>query len=328
MLVRTCDIAHTLVCPRCLSGLTVMATGVVCTDPDCVYRREPFPVIDGQPALIDFESSIVDRCALVRSAGAPTIRRDPMHRTLTLKVRRFFLGENQGAKKIGAIFLRDVLARAERPSVLIIGGGDASSGSRPILEDKNVRVVATDIYASPNLTLLADGHSLPFKDASFDGVWIQAVLEHVLDPWRVVAEIHRVLKPKGLVYADTPFMQPVHEEAYDFMRFSLSGHRWLFRNFETIQAGVSNGAGAALNLSARYFVRGLAHNNKVGTLAALALFWLRFFDRFATSRWTADMASGTFFYGRRSDKPITPKQIVAFYADQKRIHASAFESAN
>ena len=47
-----------------------------------------------------------------------------------------------------------------------------------------------------------------------------------------------------------------------------------------------------------------------------------------TSRWTADMASGTFFYGRRSDKPITPKQIVAFYADQKRIHASAFESAN
>jgi SAM-dependent methyltransferase len=41
--------------------------------------------------------------------------------------------------------------------------------------------------------------------------WIQAVLEHALDPPVVVAEIYRVLKPGGLVYADTPFMQRVHE---------------------------------------------------------------------------------------------------------------------
>ena len=34
---------------------------------------------------------------------------------------------------------------------------------------------------------------------SFDGVMIQAVLEHVLEPTRVVAEIHRVLKPDGLL---------------------------------------------------------------------------------------------------------------------------------
>jgi ubiquinone/menaquinone biosynthesis C-methylase UbiE len=32
-------------------------------------------------------------------------------------------------------------------------------------------------------------------------VWIQAVLEHVLDPPIVVAEIYRVLRPGGLVYA-------------------------------------------------------------------------------------------------------------------------------
>jgi len=57
----------------------------------------------------------------------------------------------------------------------------------------------------------------------FDAVWIQAVLEHVLDPVRVVAEIHRVLRPGGLVYSEIPFMQEVHEGAYDFTRFRLSG---------------------------------------------------------------------------------------------------------
>ena len=35
---------------------------------------------------------------------------------------------------------------------------------------------------------------------------VQAGLEHVRDPWQVVAEIHRVLKDDGLVYAETPFM--------------------------------------------------------------------------------------------------------------------------
>src|SRR5207237_664581 len=35
-------------------------------------------------------------------------------------------------------------------------------------------------------------------------------------------------EPLVLVLGDTPFMQQVHEGAYDFTRFALSGHRWLF----------------------------------------------------------------------------------------------------
>jgi len=56
---------------------------------------------------------------------------------------------------------------------------------------------------------------------------VQAGLEHVRDLWQVVAEIHRVLKDDGLVYAETPFMQQVHEGPYDFTRFTESGHRYL-----------------------------------------------------------------------------------------------------
>ena len=69
------------------------------------------------------------------------------------------------------------------------------------------------------------------------------MLEHVLDPAQVVAEIHRVLGKDGVVFANTPFMQQVHEGAYDFTRFTLSGHRWLFRNFDLLEAGTSAGVG-------------------------------------------------------------------------------------
>ena len=133
-------------------------------------------------------------------------------------------------------------------------------------DDPQVQVIGTDIYHSPHVTLIADGHLLPFADQSVDGVWIQAVLEHVLDPQQVVAEIHRVLRPDGLVFADTPFMQQVHEGAYDFTRFTLSGHRWLFRHFALIDAGTSGGAGLATLWSLRYLVRAMTGSGPLGTL--------------------------------------------------------------
>ena len=45
----------------------------------------------------------------------------------------------------------------------------------------------------------ADVHELPFADASFDAVFAHAVLQHVKEPLRVLAEVHRVLKPGGVV---------------------------------------------------------------------------------------------------------------------------------
>ena len=64
---------------------------------------------------------------------------------------------------------------------------------------------------------------MPFKE--IDLVIIQAVLEHVMYPNKVVSEIYRVLKNDGLIYSETPFMQQVHEGPYDFSRFTESGHR-------------------------------------------------------------------------------------------------------
>ena len=121
------------------------------------------------------------------------------------------------------------------PQVLIVGGGGRGSGTEALYAARDIRLVGTDVYASPDVEIIADGHRLPFADASFQGVWVQAVLEHVVAPERVVAEIARVLVDGGMVYAETPFLQPVHERAYDFTRYTRSGHRWLFRRFAAAQ---------------------------------------------------------------------------------------------
>lgn len=49
-----------------------------------------------------------------------------------------------------------------------------------------------------------DATSLPFPDASFDAIICSETLEHVPDDRGAVAEIHRVLRPGGLLFLTVP----------------------------------------------------------------------------------------------------------------------------
>lgn len=53
---------------------------------------------------------------------------------------------------------------------------------------------------------LAQTDRLPFEDASFDAVTMLAVIEHLYPPQarRLLGEIHRVLRPGGMLAATTP----------------------------------------------------------------------------------------------------------------------------
>lgn len=125
--------------------------------------------------------------------------------------------------------------------ILVIGAGDVRFRS-----GREADVVYTDVALGPDTGLVADAQDLPFIDETFDAVLAIAVLEHVADPFRAVAEMRRVLKPEGFVYSVTPFMQQVHMGRFDFTRFTALGHRRLFRWFDEVRAGVVNGPGMAL----------------------------------------------------------------------------------
>lgn len=51
---------------------------------------------------------------------------------------------------------------------------------------------------------VCDVAAMPFDDASFDIVTCMEVIEHVENPERVLEELHRVLKPNGLLLLSTP----------------------------------------------------------------------------------------------------------------------------
>jgi SAM-dependent methyltransferase len=169
---------------------------------------------------------------------------------------------------------------------------------------------------------VADAHEIPLASASVDAVVVQAVLEHVIDADRVVAEIHRVLRPDGLVYAETPFMQHVHAGAYDFRRFTSSGHRWLFRGFEEIAAGPVAGPGTQLLWSIDHLVRGLTRSQLGGRLARAAFFWLRALDRAVPEPFALDAASACFFLGRRAEDELRPRQLIEYYRGAQRAGAA------
>ena len=301
-----------LCCPRCRSALDLGPTPIRCTSAACPYARIGFPRASGQPVLIDFERSIFDRATYADDRGS-IIKRDDTGRGLGVTLRRLLTGPNPVTPEKSREMISRLLLQGREPLVLVVGGGAIGAGASALYENRDVRIVGTDVYASPNTDVVADGHFLPFKDGVFDGVWIQAVLEHVLEPSAVVAEIHRVLKPGGVVYADTPFIQQVHEQAYDFTRFTLSGHRWLFRNFEEIDSGAVGGAGKALVWSIRYVALSLGLSTRLASLLALPFFWLRFVDRFARPGPKSDAASGVFFFGRRSDRTLQAKEMLRYY---------------
>ena len=223
------------------------------------------------------------------------------------------------AAQRNAIRLRDLLfARSDRPDVLNIGGKHPRAALAALRRDPRLACVEVDCVPGANVSVIADPGSLPFGDASFDAVFVDGVLEHGVDPQRICDEIHRVLRPTGLVYADTPFMLPVHGGAFDFNRFSALAHRRLFARFHEIDSGVSSGPGAALGYAVQSlllaFARTRASRFAVKTFCRVTLFWLKYADFLLASRPAArDAALGLFFIGERADEGIGDRALLEEY---------------
>lgn len=91
-------------------------------------------------------------------------------------------------------------------------------------------------YSRANATpdVIGDALALPFADASFDLVFATQVLEHLPEPATFLKEAFRVLNPGGVLILSCPFYWPLHEEPYDFFRFTKYGLAHMLRsaNFE------------------------------------------------------------------------------------------------
>jgi SAM-dependent methyltransferase len=81
-----------------------------------------------------------------------------------------------------------------------------------------------DLSLPANRLSVADGTSLPFRDASFDTILLVDILEHTDFPERIVAETKRLLRPGGIAIATVPWAYHPYVR-YTFLRKLLSSRK-------------------------------------------------------------------------------------------------------
>lgn len=302
-------------CPVCQSELIFNNQQFECTNTQC---QTHFPVVDGIPVFIN-ESNSIFTIGDFLNHQSTTFNLKPKSKIKQLVTKLLpEIDVNVKTKKNYEKFAEQIQKQNENPKILVIGGSILGEGMEAILSIPSIEIISSDVSFGPYTALICDAHDLPFEDNSFDGVIVQAVLEHVVDPNRCVSEIYRVLKDNGLVYAETPFMQQVHMGRYDFTRFTHLGHRRLFRKFEEISSGPACGPGMALAWSYQYFLLSFVKNKAAKAIvkgfARLTSFWLKYFDYYLIDKpGTFDAASGYYFIGKKSDRVLDDRELLKLY---------------
>jgi len=300
-------------CPVCMSNLEVISNQLECRNTQC---KTCFPVIDNVPILLNESSSVFSISDFLDSEKTTLKPKSKIERLIVNLLPGIIL--NVKGKANYQKFTELLVKQNENPKVLIVGGSVVGQGMEALFSDPSIELIETDVAFGPRISVICDAHNMPFDNSSFDGVIVQAVLEHVVDPIRCVEEIHRVLKNDGLVYSETPFIQQVHLGKYDFTRFTHLGHRRLFRKFEEICSGPVCGSGMALAWSYQYFllsfVKASAARAFVKLFARITSFWLKYFDYYLINKsGTFDAASGYYFMGTKSEQVLSDRELLTLY---------------
>lgn len=304
-------------CPVCKCKLKSedQSQHLQCEEPSCGMI---YPIINGIPCLINEKNSVfqIDDFIHYRDLffqfSKRSILKDVIKKILPS------ISNNIKAKKNYKYFAEKHINNISNPRVLVLGGGVLGHGMKAIISYTNIEFIETDVSLGPRTMLICDAHDIPFENDFFDGVIVQAVLEHVADPYRCVEEIYRVLKSDGYIYAESPFIQQVHGREYDFTRFTYLGHRRLFRYFKEIESGSVCGPGMALAWSYKYFLLSFFQSRLirkiVGVFADLTAFYLKYFDYYLVNKNAAlDAASGFYFMGQKAKTILSDKEIIRLY---------------
>lgn len=304
-------------CPTCKGELLDDKAQLRCVNPGCQLE---FPTPNGVPVLIDESRSVFLHDDVLGpgprafdGSQNPSWRRRLSERLPDLDSHPW---SGEHLQRMSGLLSES----AREPVVLVVGGAILGNGMDEIARHPLIELIESDIYLGPRVQLLFDAHDIPFPDESFDGVIAQGVLEHVLDPYRCAAEITRVTKTGGLVYAETPFMQQVHGGQHDFTRFTRLGHRRLFRRFHEIESGISIGPGSVLAWSWKYLLASFCNSPRSRSLAHLvarltAFPWKWLDPLLVKNKGSFGAASEYFFLGRKASNGwyLSDRELLQSY---------------
>lgn len=189
-------------CPTCKGILAAQAGGLFCAECGCVYSPEkdlmnllPADLSDLKKQEHEHYTDKIDYYI-------------EMHKTWC---------ESPFYRHYHEAFLDDIRGLPENSLVLELGCGLGNDGLE--LLQAGYRLVETDIapgelmeacrmherqgFGEKAAHILSDAENLPFKDDSFDSVFMVASLHHLPDPEKALVEARRVLKPGGIFVMGT-----------------------------------------------------------------------------------------------------------------------------
>jgi ubiquinone/menaquinone biosynthesis C-methylase UbiE len=123
-------------------------------------------------------------------------------------------------------FLQDAGENTPKNSIVLDAG--AGEGRFKYLFS-HTRYIGLDFAIGDNtwnyldLDIIADLGNLPFSENIINIAICTQVLEHVPNPFEVISEIFRVLKPGGYFYLSVPQSWHQHQKPYDYYRYTSYG---------------------------------------------------------------------------------------------------------
>ncbi|MGV8934671.1 MAG: methyltransferase domain-containing protein [Gallionellaceae bacterium] len=163
---------------------------------------------------------------------------------------------------------------------------DLGCGSRPFevdilkYSDRYVGVDWSNTLHGLNADIVADlNKHLPIDNEVADSVVSFQVLEHLSEPQIMLNEAFRILKNNGKIFISVPFQWHVHEEPWDFFRYTKYGliHLLTKSGFADIEVEVVTGFWVMWFLKLNYQLSKLIRGPRPLRLlvyAALVPFWI------------------------------------------------------
>jgi SAM-dependent methyltransferase len=134
-------------------------------------------------------------------------------------------------------FLLDVVEQAPLLEPIVEIGARPAEGQEVETDVRGMfpgrEYIACDLQEGPGLDRIEDIHALTFEDNSVGTLIALDTLEHVADPIRALQEVHRVLKPGGVVAISSVMFFVIHAHPWDFWRFTPEGFSKLLEPFES-----------------------------------------------------------------------------------------------
>ena len=121
-------------------------------------------------------------------------------------------------------------AAAIPPGALVLDAGAGSAPYKSLFAHTHYESADFEQLKKPYAaqTYTCDLSAIPVEGGRFDAIVFNQVMEHLPEPFEVLRELHRVLKPGGCMIYSAPLFYEEHEQPFDFYRYTQFGVRHLF----------------------------------------------------------------------------------------------------